>query len=1668
MRLFKQISEAGKIFAVLAGIVILVSPANKAQAELPAVKIGTASLQTPSAADSFYGAATLRTDDLGRGRPAEIKELARALRHDADLIYQFVRNRVEITAIYGLQKGALGALTDKHGTAFDQAHLMVELLREADAVGGTTYNPTYKAGTITLNQTQFSDWFGISNAKAACQFLADGGIPATVNGSTNCSTLAGNVSSVVMGHIWVQATVGGQTLLFDPAYKTHIFKAGIDLATAMGYTPTGFLGSASTGMIQSTANGVAYVKDVNNAGVVSTLDTYATNLLTDLKTNHPDDVIEDIVGGGEITDVTIPAGGAGVTSLPYTASVQHSWTGASGIPDQYRTRFTVTFDDTRPMSGAVSHAFFVDEIYGRRMELVPDSTVNHFKSENSALPAGTQFNVKLQVDGLTVVTHTSGLIAPSRGGYFVDLVVNHPYAANAGAYMDETVEKRIDIVTNATIVHGWGHVSGNLMSQFGEELGKDTELGYVVPFGSEPEPVQIGNLQEGVKIKLGANWLAQFSRMTALQAEIGSGMTQHHHSLGTVFAQTFVMWSCQSSPNECVFWVGDQGMRIDVEIGLSVNSETANATDRAALIHGVAASASALEGSIMEQMLDAVDTASTAERFVWAEAESSTSESGVTIDPRYYLFTPADIGKVEALILAEGLACDAPTRPEYLSFACKTHGAIEGYLNEGYNVLAVNDSFLGPGYHLGFQSSSPGQGGSGREPTIQRGGAFFAYKPDGSQIAHIVDHWNSEFKGGGAALSNDNQDEVDPAKSAEILKDRFEDRSVLHGVDLATGRPSFSIPEIRSVGAGSFPYKLSSTPTFRNGFIDEDGDPEATSGGWKDSNEAFAAISGGGMEGLGASSHLNAAGSIVAFFVAQDLYKQSAALDHLVLLPFVNHWWLGHMSHNVVTLTEGHSATQFVRLADGSFNAPQGRTASLQQTGAPAAVRSAQCSLKPLNRQWDYSGVSWSITLEDGSVQNYGYKTWLDPIDQCIRKRRFVRDNWIFPFGITVTYSYDAEARLTRHDNGFVSLGASGSITTPAGDVWSVTSGSLPAGSRPRPQQALLGSVFDPHSATLASLEYAYDRTGRVKTVKDAQAIADEAAAAPSPRGAYSFYIAEGFRGERVDPMGGAFTVFYDNKGRADAFLDELGRTVTAEYDNHGRVIRRVFPEGDQSLFEYDARHNVTKFTAVAKPGSGLANRVAQGAYHATFNKPLWVRDFNGNTTNFTFDATTGLLVTATQPQVTDGLTGLPANPTWTFTYNARGQLLTRTDPTGLETTNAYYTSADGEGDLDGFLKTATADSAMGGFGFTTYFGYNSAGDVTSFTDPRGTAPVFVPAKPAECLSWEPELNTCILWSDPEPARWDFDPNYTTTMAYDADRRETRVTDPLGNYTQNIYSGGRLTAAERYDAANVLLQTTSMTYTATGKELAITSPDGAVTTNAYDDLDRLLTVTDPVGRVTRNIYDAGGQQLKEIRAFGSPLQQDYATYAYSVNGQQTSVTDANGNLTEYFYDGFDRLIKTQFPSKTTAGVSNAADTETFTYDAGGNVLTKKTRNGDVITSVYDALNRVTSKTPGLDKAVNYQYDRAGRQTDVRYADASYIMASAYDGAGRLASVNDNARAVSYQYDAASNRTEVMWPDGFTANYFYDALNRVTAITENGTDPMVAALASYNYDALSRR
>jgi YD repeat-containing protein len=110
------------------------------------------------------------------------------------------------------------------------------------------------------------------------------------------------------------------------------------------------------------------------------------------------------------------------------------------------------------------------------------------------------------------------------------------------------------------------------------------------------------------------------------------------------------------------------------------------------------------------------------------------------------------------------------------------------------------------------------------------------------------------------------------------------------------------------------------------------------------------------------------------------------------------------------------------------------------------------------------------------------------------------------------------------------------------------------------------------------------------------------------------------------------------------------------------------------------------------------------------------------------------------------------------------------------------------------------------------------------------------------------------------------------------------------------------------------------------------------------------------------VFDVASELTTVQRAYGTSLQQNFASYAYTPNGRRDWVQDAAGNRSDFTYDIFDRLSQTNFP-QTTAGAQapNASDHEQYGYDKNHNRTSLRLRSGESLTYEFDALNRTAGQ-----------------------------------------------------------------------------------------------------------
>ena len=1741
-----QISKYPHVIALIVlALNIAFIPVARAQTYRPSVTIGTASLISPTAADSYYGSSTTHTVGPGAptSRPPEIVALARALKNSPDLIYEYVRNNIEVVWLYGLQKGSLGTSIDKAGTPFDQAVLMVELLRQAG------YTASYQAGTITLTGSQFTDWTGISDASAACQMLSSGGFPAQVNGTTtaNCAYGTGTaISSVQVAHIWVAVTISGTQYLFDPSYKSHTWKAGINLASAAGMTIGQPLTQATSGMDTGTLSGVNYVHALNQIALNTQLNTYASNLLTYLQSNNlAASHLQDIVSGGIINGYVSPPGGLRQTSLPYTSSVQHSWSG--DIPDQYRTTLGVSGTawnyNTNAFVSMFSFGFYVDEIYGRALMIDTDV------ESQGAGPVVRSNTITLTLDGVTLATYVNP--APSTGQTAraapcnITLVANHPYSASAngspttgGDYMDTTVTKTAMLVTPLTIVHGWGDTGPALLAKWTEEKAHDQ----LMPFNKIPcDPngdncinKNTGGQGDFDREKLAASWLAQFTAASHLNANVAQAVPQMHHALGLVYADSTVGVVTYSPPLQSMP-ITDSFNRVDIDAGISLTSKTADNAARSAALQAEAAAGAALESSIAAQMDNLPDTSSTATRFEWANTPPGTTgsldqpyEDPSGVGPRKFLqFNAANVSAAPSLIIAEGQTSNTSTglagvgsppvlgNSEVQGWRQITSSAITDYANAGFTVVAAQDGFLGPGQRGGEIDVS----GSvySHLPTKQRGGAFVAtlYDTNGNptQIAHIDVQLSFDgvgnyigTKGGGGGNQASSGTTYDPAEAADILKTRFVDKSNLLGVNLSNGTIAYTSPASLSVGNGGFPNALSADLEWSPGpTLDKQVSgptiPTAPEPGWISNWQNRLVLSGSGLAGMGQSDVRAAVNSIVAFLAAQDIYKASQSPQRDVAGVLAEAWWTHRIEANVATITLGKSSQQFLATAGSQWVVPgSGTYATATQTGSRVQFENLctpdlSTASYAMSRGWNNSAMSFAITNATGDVQNFGY--WLNQyklgvFDQgtCGIADGFRLNSWSFPQGMSVNvvygnpYSQAGSATidrivevnnsvgrkidfvwnnelLTGFNNGLTSTNLRTvsltysvpnptvvtSHTDPASAITSflyTSAQTMSATQRPLPY-SLLDQVFTAENTTQANVDYDYDGVNRVVQIKDAVAIQT------GGRNPYYFYIADGTRGERDDPLGQAYTVVYDTFNHPWRYLDELSHETDATTDGRGRMLSYLYPEGDCEAFAYDDRNNTTDFWKVdiasaCNTGAGSSHVLhASATWDPSWNKPLTVTNARGNTTTLTYypsGSGKSLLHTATRPTIAEG------TPVYSFTYDAKGKPLTSIVP--LTTSQTITTSNTYDATFENLLTTILDPGTTPHVNATTAFAYDAQGDVITETDPRSN------------------VTTSLHDNDRRKTE---DDHHNGGIAAALNAASRTVYDAVGRDKEDdegtVFSGTTVTT---------WIFTKKTTYTPTSEIASITDADSRVTTTSYDGDDRTLTVTDPVSRATHFVYcapsdtDCSADAVKvELRAWAGStnacsvsgtLQECYRTVSYFPDGEQKTIADANGNVTTYGYDAFVRPTTTTFPDTSF---------EQLTLDADGNVTARRNRANETLNYTYNTLDWPLTKvspSPAVTTSWTYELnDAPATLSDT----ASNTIAYGYDTAGRQTSEADTipglsgAKTIGYTLDANGNRTKLTWPDGYLVNYTYDTLNRMATAADS-----VLTLATYTYNPLSQR
>jgi RHS repeat-associated protein len=303
--------------------------------------------------------------------------------------------------------------------------------------------------------------------------------------------------------------------------------------------------------------------------------------------------------------------------------------------------------------------------------------------------------------------------------------------------------------------------------------------------------------------------------------------------------------------------------------------------------------------------------------------------------------------------------------------------------------------------------------------------------------------------------------------------------------------------------------------------------------------------------------------------------------------------------------------------------------------------------------------------------------------------------------------------------------------------------------------------------------------------------------------------------------------------------------------------------------------------------------------------------------------------------------------------------------------------------------------------------------------------------------------------------------------------RAVRRQDPYGNEWRFAYDQEAIIV--RMDRQELVKDPTSgtvvgsqhfaetYTYDELNRMVAQATPVGAIT-YAHNSRNDCVRITDPLGNSISNSYDIF-RRLTRNRQFlpaaapqGTPTAVD-VNFAYDRDDQKIAQTDALGRITGFSYDTAGRLVSTILPD---------GSADLCQYDAVGNLIAYRDRNGAVRQLTWDALNRMTGMQvdrSGLAPGIALggattgvaEYDALGRprhvrndfvDTRFRHDSLDHLLEEAVTFAGVAGADPTRTFSIRREFSPTGAVTRLTYPSGRAIRYERDILDRVTRIAQD--------------------
>lgn len=669
---------------------------------------------------------------------------------------------------------------------------------------------------------------------------------------------------------------------------------------------------------------------------------------------------------------------------------------------------------------------------------------------------------------------------------------------------------------------------------------------------------------------------------------------------------------------------------------------------------------------------------------------------------------------------------------------------------------------------------------------------------------------------------------------------------------------------------------------------------------------------------------------------------------------------------------------------------------------------------------YDAKGNVLSVTAPGGTVTQYVY----DALGRRVQER-------VDPSGLNLqrSWSYD------KNGNALSSTDPLGNVTRYAYD----------AGNRLVFTVDPLGNVkhvsYDAEGRVVRTVVYAtpIDMAGLASVPTSADIQARLVAQAGLDVVEHRVYDRDGRMAAAVDGTGAVVRYTYDANGNVVARVAHANRIALASwtpgtlpapiadpaqdaqqftvYDALDRAVYSVNGSGAVVAHEYDGNGNVLRRTAYATSIPAATPLTQAGIALAVASVADVRRDA---TVRNVFDAADRLTWSA------DG-TGAVTQRTYDKNGNVVRQVAYATPVAAAASPSSVTASATDRATSMAYDNANRLVLSVDALNAVIEHVYDADGHVirqTAYANRIGGVPALGTAGTANAIR-------ALLTPDAAADR-------SIRYGHDAAGRQRLVIDAMGAAIET-----------RYDSAGHPIQVTSYANPVNTSSLA------AVTT--LSSMQALVTTNNAGDRVATTAYDSAGRRVYEVDALGAVTHTQYdgagrmtLSTRYALAIPATTVNTAPGVAAAIQPDAADRTDTFSYNAagQLVATMDAMGGTESYTYDALGNRLSFTNKKGATWTYTYDASGRMVSETTPQVELVSVTATGTQALTADPAVLASIVTRMSYDALGQLtqrieAWGRPEERSTRYEYDAVGRQVRVIYPPVGV----YDAA--ADAVTTNG-------------------